>query len=130
MAGPLLASVLLLAACFGGGGGDASPVPYQSGRPIAFDMDDLDAEGRYTPSNGTPRHLTYEFCIPAGPEAMADVSATDPTALCTEVSPGTGGCREGEMLCVGNTRQRDFREVLQRLAAKPYIAEIRPAVSP
>lgn len=124
----LLASALLLTACFGGGGD--SPVPYQSGRPVAFDLDDLDPEGRYTPSDGKPRHLTYEFCIPIRDDVMADVSATDATALCTEVSPGTGGCGKGEMLCVGNTRQSEFREVLHRLAAKPYIDEIRPAVSP
>jgi hypothetical protein len=118
----------MLTACFGGG--DSSPVPYRSGDPIAFDLDDLDDEGRYEPSEGKPRHLPYEFCIPAREDVMADVSATDPSALCTEVSPGTAGCGEGEMLCVGNTRQTGFREVLQRLAAKPFIREIRPAVSP
>lgn len=118
----------LLAACFGGG--DSSPVPYQSGAPIAFDLDDLDEEGRYEPAEGKPRHLPYEFCIPAREDAMADVAATDSSAICTEVAPGTAGCGEGEMLCVGNTRQAGFREVLQRLAAKPYIREIRPAVSP
>jgi hypothetical protein len=124
----LAGTAVLLTACFGGG--DSSPVPYQSGAPIAFDLDDLDDQGRYEPSEGEPRHLPYEFCIPAREDAMADVTATDPTALCTEVSPGTAGCGKGEMLCVGNTRQADFRNVLRRLAAKSYIREIRPAVAP
>lgn len=124
----LIAAALPLAACFGGG--SDSPVPYRPGAAIAFDFDDLDADGRYAAEGGRPRHLSYEFCIPARDDAMADVTATDPSALCTEVAPGTGGCGGEEMLCVGNTKQPDFRPVLERLAAKPYIREIRPAVSP
>lgn len=124
----LLLAALSLAACLGGGSN--SPVPYRSGDTIAFDFDDLDADGRYATEEGDLRYLSYEFCIPARDDVMADVTATDTSALCTEVAPGTGGCGGDEMLCVGNTKPSNFRSVLERLAAKPYIREIRPAVSP
>lgn len=124
----LLLAALALAGCFGGG--SDSPVPYRSGEVIAFDFDDLDADGRYEPEDGDPRYLPYEFCVPARDEIVDEIGAIDATALCTEVAPGTGGCGGGEMLCVGNTKQADFRGVLQRLAAKPYIREIRPAATP
>lgn len=124
----LLLAALATAGCFGGG--SDAPVPYRSGEVIAFDFDDLDADGRYEPEDGEPRYLPYEFCVPARDEIVAEIGAIDATALCTEVAPGTGGCAGGEMLCVGNTKQTDFRGVLQRLAARPYIREIRPAATP
>jgi hypothetical protein len=124
----LLAAAFFLSGCFGGR--SASPVPPRTGQTIAFDVRALDAEGRYAPKGEEPRHLPYEFCVPARDDILADVRRTDATALCAEVASGTAGCGPDEMLCVGNTRQTDFRGVLLRLAEKPYIREIRAAISP
>ena len=112
---------LLLAACARDGGPAA-------GDKIRFDLAAFDDDGLTGPADGR-RAGAYEFCIPARPEAEAEVRAIDPTVTVSPHSRGRIGCAvPAEVLCLGSTHQPRFRAVLQRLAALPYVARIDPFV--
>jgi hypothetical protein len=93
---------------------------------IRFDLDRLDHRGLQGQPDGL-RALQYEYCITDRPGTIREVRAIDPTHQIQRGSPGRVGCGEGELLCLGHTRQADYRLVLERLAALPWIAEIREA---
>lgn len=93
---------------------------------IRFDLDRLDAGGLQGSPDGL-RALHYEYCIPDRADAIREVAATDPTLQIQRGSPGRVGCGEGELLCLGHTHQLDHREVLERLACLPFVAEIHEA---
>ena len=91
---------------------------------IRFDLDRLDADGLQGPPDGL-RALHYEYCIPDQADAMHKVIAIDPRLQIQRNSPGRIGCDEGELLCLGDTHQPNYRTVLQRLAALSIVREIR-----
>jgi heat shock protein HslJ len=93
---------------------------------IRFDLDRLNADGLQGPPDGL-RALHYEYCIPDRPEAVREVTAIDPTLQIQRGSPGRVGCGADELLCLGHTHQPGHRAVLDRLAALPFVAEIREA---
>ena len=103
--------------------GLAAPAAGGGGGVIGFDLGALDDAGLRGPPEGL-RALDYEYCIPAGDSARAEVSAIDPSARFMPGSRGRIGCREGQVLVLGNTHQPGFREVLERLAALPFVARI------
>jgi heat shock protein HslJ len=92
---------------------------------IGIDLSRLDADGLQGPPDGL-RALHYEYCIPDRPEAIRAVTDIDRT-LQIQRSPGRIGCAAVELLCLGHTHQPDHRAVLERLAALPFIVEIREA---
>jgi hypothetical protein len=96
------------------------------GSKIGFDLDRLDADGLQGPTDGL-RALHYEYCIPERPDAIRAVTAIDPTLQIHRGSPGRAGCGVGELLCLGHTHQADHLGVLERLAALPFVGEIREA---
>ena len=109
---PVLA-LAVLAAC-------ASGQPVSS--KIAFDLARVDAAGLIGDS-GAKRALHYEFCIPADEQYAAEVRRIDATA---QLMPSRGrvGCSGGQVLVLGSTYQPGYREVLERLAALPYVDRI------
>jgi len=90
---------------------------------IRFDLSKINEDGLQGPPDGL-RSVSYEFCIPEA--RKAEVSRIDPTVEFSR-SPGRIGCGEGELLCIGQTHQENYREVLARLAALDYVREIREA---
>ena len=93
---------------------------------IRFDLTQFNDQGLYGPPDGL-RLLDYEFCIPADPAFKAKVQVIDATLTIYAESPGRIGCKADEFLCIGNTGQPNFREVLLQLAALPKIERIEPA---
>lgn len=104
-------------------GMSASDVDAES--KIRIDLSRLDANGLQGPPDGL-RALHYEYCIPERPETIRAVTDIDRT-LQIQRSPGRIGCAAVELLCLGHTHQPDHRQVLERLAALPYVAIIREA---
>jgi hypothetical protein len=104
------------------GGGDGS---LAASAKIRFDISVLDASGLYGPPDGL-RALSYEFCIPDRPAAVAKVRALDKTVVMHRAR-GRIGCSNQQLLCIGHTHQRDFRTVLAALSALPYVARIDQA---
>lgn len=91
---------------------------------IAIDLANVNAEGLRGPATGL-RAVHYEFCIPSGEWHAAEVRRIDATAQFQRGSRGRIGCSSGETLVLGNTHQHGYREVLERLAALPYVSRIQ-----
>lgn len=90
---------------------------------IAIDLADVNAEGLRGPADGL-RAVHYEFCIPAREDTAAEVRGIDPAARIMGGSRGRIGCDTAQALVTGNTHQAGYREILDRLAALPYVARI------
>lgn len=113
----LATAVLCLAACA------VAPVSTPSAK-IRFSLESIRADGLSGPPDGLVS-VDYEYCIPADPAKTAEVKRLDPSAQVSLVARGRIGRKDGQALCTGNTHQRDWRGVLDRLAALEYVAEIR-----
>jgi hypothetical protein len=100
----------------------SNPQPHSS--KIDVDLANVNSEGLRGPPDGL-RAVHYEFCIPAGEYRAEEVRSIDPTAQFMPGSRGRIGCARDQILVVGNTHQRSYRQVLERLAALEYINRIR-----
>ncbi|MFH1278978.1 MAG: hypothetical protein ABIK65_11460 [Candidatus Eisenbacteria bacterium] len=92
-------------------------------RKIGFDLARFRGDGLYGPPDGA-RTLDYEFCVPKREDLLAEVKAIDPSLRVMPGVRGRAGCGEGALLCVGNTGQPGFRQVLLRLARLDYVDRI------
>jgi hypothetical protein len=90
---------------------------------ISFNLSELNDQGLYGPAGGL-RALNYEFCIPADPLAAAQVKAIDPNVEIHHGSQGRIKCSREEYLCIGSSRQPEFRKVLLNLARLPFVKQI------
>lgn len=110
-------AVVTLAAC--------APVPMTqpASSKIAVDLSGVNADGLRGPPTGL-RAAHYEFCIPAGERYAAEVRSVDPTVQFMPGSRGRIGCSSEQVLVLGNTHQRAYRQVLDRLAALDYVGRI------
>jgi len=68
--------------------------------------------------------ISYMFCIPDNPLARAQVARCDPSVRFDESPRGRGVCGVRSVLCIGSTRQPNFKVVLNRLASLPYVKAI------
>jgi hypothetical protein len=100
------------------------PRPEPALGKIAFALSGVDEEGLYGPEDGR-RARDYEFCIPSSENAITEVRAIDTTIRITR-SQGRSHCRADEALAIGNTHQRNWRDVLTRLARLEYVRRIEP----
>jgi hypothetical protein len=92
---------------------------------INFDLTMISPSGLTGKPDGL-RSLTYEFCIPADSEAIKEVQSIDPSLKIYPHSPGRIGCKKGEYLCIGDTHQVQWKEILLKLANLTYIQKINP----
>jgi len=90
---------------------------------IDIDLSNVNGEGLRGPPGGL-RAVHYEFCIPEDEGRAAEVRAIDPTARLAHGSRGRIGCASGQVLVLGYTHQPGYRQVLERLAALPYVERI------
>ena len=90
---------------------------------IHFDLTMLNDEGLYGAPDGL-QALSYEFCIPAEEQLVAEIQSIDSTIIIYKNAPGRIGCSEGEYLCIGNTHQKNYSEVLRKLVGLEYIRKI------
>lgn len=100
-----------------------APAPPASPK-LAIDLTNVNAEGLRGPAAGL-RAVHYEFCIPAEERYAAEIRGIDVTAQFQRGSRGRIGCTSGQTLVLGSTHQRGYREVLDRLAALPYVSRIQ-----
>jgi hypothetical protein len=93
---------------------------------IRFDLSPISESGLIGVGTGK-RSFAYEFCIPANPRAVREVFSIDPSLKIYPRSSGRVGCKPGEeYLCMGETHQVGWREILFKLADLPYIKVIEP----
>lgn len=110
-----LAAVLLVA---------CAAVPPAQPAKVRFDLSGIRADGLAGPPSGLVS-IDYEFVVPAEPAKLAEVQRLDPSLRVSLTARGRIGRKDGQALCTGNTQQRDWRGVLERLAALDYVTEIR-----
>ena len=118
-------SVLLLVLGLLGGSVIGVRAEPPDGEKIRFDLTALDAAGLHGPPDGL-RALDYEFCIPERPYTIAQVQSIDASVRMLK-SRGRIGCSTDELLCIGNTHQPGYRDVLAALSRLPYVARIDQA---
>ncbi len=105
-------------------GGDRTPEERpEHAAKIELDLAELNDAGLKGPPDGL-RAVSYEFCIPNRPEYEAEVRRIDPQVAIMHGGRGRIGCGADQILCVGSTHQPEFRAVLFRLAALPYVERI------
>ena len=112
---------ILIIAMISGCASVSDPQPLSS--KIDIDLGNVNSEGLRGPPDGL-RAVHYEFCIPAGEDRVAEVLSIDPTARFMRGSRGRIGCARDQILVVGSTHQRSYRQVLERLAALEYVSRI------
>lgn len=115
-----------MSGCAGGDDPPAHPDPdpeIPTLTKVTFDLDLLNDDGLIGPPAGL-RSLMYEFCIPADGASEAQVRAIDSSDHMHSTSPGRIGCRDDQILCVGETHQPGWRTVLEQLAALDYVERI------
>lgn len=105
-------------------GGEKAAQPADLGK-IKFRLDNIRADGLRGPADGLVA-VSYEFCVPADAAVYAEVKGIDPSVQITPGGRGRVGCQAvGQALCVGNTHQAGWRGILEKLAARGYVKEIR-----
>jgi len=109
--------VAMLAGCASG----SNPQPLSS--KIDVDLGNVNSEGLRGAPDGL-RAVHYEFCVPAGEDRVEEVRSIDPTAQFMPGSRGRIGCARDQILVVGNTHQRSYRQVLERLAGLEYVNRV------
>jgi hypothetical protein len=116
--------VRVLLCLFTAGLAACAQAPAALSAKIRFPLDGIRADGLSGPADGLVA-IAYEFCVPADPQVIAEIRRLDPSVQVSLVSRGRIGRRDGQALCLGNTHQPGWREVLERLAARADVAEIR-----
>jgi len=111
----------LLALCFHVWASEATAE--RTSPKIEIDLAGVNEAGLRGPPTGL-RAVHYEFCIPAGERYATEVLGIDPTLQLLPKSRGRISCTNRQLLAVGSTHQEGYREVLERLAALPYITRI------
>ena len=105
-------------------GGEKAAQPADLGK-IKFRLDNIRADGLRGPADGLVA-VSYELCVPADAAVYAEVKGIDPSVQITPGGRGRVGCQAvGQALCVGNTHQAGWRGILEKLAARGYVKEIR-----
>jgi hypothetical protein len=92
-------------------------------KKIHFDLDILNEEGLYGPPDGLVS-LDYKFCIPLTYKTKEEVSQIDSTLAFHKGTGLKAGCSENEYLCIGNTHQKNYKDVLLELALLDYVKSI------
>ena len=100
------------------------PAPSHEAAKIRFRLNDIRPDGLRGPPDGLTA-VAYEFCVPADGRVYQEVRRIDPGVQFQPGSRGRIGCAKNQTLCIGETHQPRWRDVLQKLAALAYIAEIR-----
>lgn len=122
---PILIATLCLALLAGCAAPRQGETPrLEESSKITFSLDNIRPDG----SRGSPDGVTsvaYEFCVPADAKTYQAVRQIDPSVKIYPGSRGRIGCSANEALCIGETHQPNWRQILLELAAQPYIAEIR-----
>jgi hypothetical protein len=99
-------------------------LPSPASSKIRFQLDAIRADGLRGPADGLVS-VAYEFCIPKTTQAYEEVQRIDPTIQIAPGGKGRIGCSASQALCLGNTHQKNWKEVLLKLAALSYVSEIR-----
>ena len=86
-----------------------------------FSFSKLDKKGLIK-KRGTS--LAYEFCIPNESEYLDKIKSIDKTIAIYKSSTGRIGCGENQILCIGETMDKNYKEIIIALTNLPYVKNI------
>jgi hypothetical protein len=92
-------------------------------RKIAFDMSQIRPDGITGPPDGLVS-VSYEFCIPGDDELLDRVLAIDPTIKYAREAPGRIGCDKTQYLCMGDTHNPHWKDILRQIAELDFVTRI------
>lgn len=92
-------------------------------RKVKIDAAQVDADGLRGPPDGKVA-VSYEFAIPNTSAYRDKVRTIDQTVRFMLRSQGRSGVTGQQCLCIGSTRQKDWRQVLCALAGLPFVERI------
>lgn len=104
-------------------------VPESSGwqNKIAFDLSQIRPDGLTGPPDGLVS-VSYEFCIPNDKPFLDEVLSIDPAIKFMMEARGRIGCGKTEVLCIGDTHNPRWKDILQEIASLDYVARIERTV--
>ena len=91
---------------------------------IKFRLDDIRPDGLRGLQDGLVS-VAYEFCVPADDRVYQEVRRIDSSVQIYPGSKGRVACSKDQALCIGQTHQPRWRDVMKGLASLKYISEIR-----
>lgn len=103
--------------------GQALPASQRALEKIRFALSSLSTDGLTGAATGR-RSISYEFCIPATETHLAEVQSLDPSVHHFLRSRGRVGCDRHQALCIGNTHQPHWQEILLKIASLEYVERI------
>lgn len=98
--------------------------PSPDAAKIKFRLNDIRSDGLRGPQDGLVS-VDYEFCVPANDRVYQEVRRIDSSVQIYAASSGRVGCSKEQALCIGQTHQPRWRDVLKGLSSLAYISEIR-----
>jgi hypothetical protein len=81
----------------------------QAEKKMNFSFSKLDKKGLIK-DKGTS--LAYEFCIPNTEDNLTQIKSIDETIAVYKSSKGRIGCGKDEILCIGETIDKDYKKIL------------------
>jgi len=93
---------------------------------IHLDLDSIGPDGLRGQAGGRVA-VAYELCVPASQRVYVEVRRIGPALEIHPGSAGRVGCEPSQALVIGTTSGPAWRATLERLAALPYVTEIREA---
>jgi len=91
---------------------------------IKFSLEEIRPDGLRGPAGGLVS-VAYEFCVPANDKVYQEVRGIDPSVQIHPSSRGRIACTADQALSIGETYQPHWKDILKKLAALPYVTEIR-----
>jgi hypothetical protein len=90
---------------------------------ITFDLSVISADGLMGASDSL-RAIDYEFCIPADEQLLGEILAIDPKIQSYPHSRGRIGCNHEQYLCISNTHNPRWKDILQSITKLDYVKKI------
>lgn len=90
-------------------------------KKMDFDFSKLDKKGLIK-KRGTS--LAYEFCIPNNETYLDKIKSIDESIAIYKSSKGRIGCSDNEILCIGETAGKEYKNILIELTKLPYVKNI------
>lgn len=119
----LISSFSFLPACNQIKTSGKSDQPHSVQEKISFDIKAISDQGLVGSSDGL-RSISYEFCIPAQKKFLAEVQSIEPNLKYFANSPGRIGCRKNQYLCLVDTHNSQWKEILFSIAQLEYVERI------
>ena len=93
----------------------------QAESKMNFEFSKLDKNGLIK-KRGTS--LAYEFCIPNNETYLDKIKEIDESISIYKSGSGRIGCSKNEILCIGETHNKDYKRILTQIAELEYVKSI------